>query len=164
MSGSKIACQQMWCWKSWKFYILIWKQPGGRSLLPWAHFKHKTSKCNLTVRYFLQEGHTYSKRPYLLILLLPMCSAYRNHHGNIHESWMDGYVCVHVCVCTCICVGSAGECAFVFMCDMWVCTCLSMCACVHMCVCLHVFMHVCIYTHIISEQDKGLWPHLCFNV
>jgi len=32
------------------------------------------------VTYFLQKGHTYSNKPHLLIVPLPMGQAYSNHH------------------------------------------------------------------------------------
>ena len=83
MVRSMAVSRQVWCWRSWEFYFLFWRQP-----------EDSFRQLGGTSQSLRQQWHTSSNkakptptRPHLLIVPLP------------HQAYLNHYmVCIQICV------------------------------------------------------------------
>jgi len=74
------ACKQAWCWKRVSYILTAGsqdsRQPGGGSVPHWVELEHRTSKPTPHSDALLPT------RPHLLIMPIPVCQPYLNHHTH----------------------------------------------------------------------------------
>jgi hypothetical protein len=62
MTGSMVACRQMWCWRSQEFFFLTHRQQGETECHAGYSLSIYDSKPTPIVTHFVQLSHTYSNK------------------------------------------------------------------------------------------------------